>query len=502
LKKDFITMSVTERFGSLFCCRMLLEVQPARGIITMLLWLLLIHTQAQELSENVRRFVEVDHPTVALINAKVIDGTGQPIPGDLTVLIVNGLIQAVEQASTLSLPSGTHVINCEGKTLLPGMVMLHEHMFYSKPFEGTFSVGQMSFTFPRLYLAGGCTTIRTGGSIQPTSDLMIKKWIDEGKMTGPKMDVTGPFITTTDVGILELAGLKENNMDAADMVNYWADKGATSFKVYTSITKSDLQKVVQAAHARNLKVTGHLCSVTYREAAEIGIDNLEHGFFTASDFIPNKYPDECDPFKMQQSLGDLDKDSEEMKSLMQFLINKGVAVTTTLPVFEPYKGREIVPGGGLSALTPDIREQVSARYQRGVARQMQSNGDEYFRKQMTWEKRFHDLGGNLVAGTDPTGAGRVVPGYANQHVVELLVEASFTIEEAVKIVSLHGARYLELDDEIGTIAVGKKADLILIDGDLKKDVENIRKMEIVFKDGIGYSSPKMFDSVKGKVGLH
>ena len=126
----------------------------------------------------------------------------------------------------------------------------------------------------------------------------------------------------------------------------------------------------------------------------------------------------------------------------------------------------------------------------------------FLQKRWPGKNSFYDAGGLLVAGTDPTGAGRVVAGYANQHTLELLVEAGFSIPEAIKICSLNGAIYLEKQEEIGSIAVGKKADLVLIDGLLKEDISRIRKMGIVFKDGVGYDSKKMFESVKGEVGLN
>ena len=116
--------------------------------------------------------------------------------------------------------------------------------------------------------------------------------------------------------------------------------------------------------------------------------------------------------------------------------------------------------------------------------------------------KFHALGGKITVGTDPTGAGKTIAGYANQRMIELLVETGFTIEESIKLSTLNGAEYLGIEDETGTIEVGKKADLVLINGDLSKDVSAIRNMEIVFKNGIGFDSKKIFDSVKGKVGAY
>ena len=274
--------------------------------------------------------------------------------------------------------------------------------------------------------------------------------------------------------------------------------GCTSFKAYMNITKDDLKEVVSIAHKNKLKVTGHLCSITYREAAEIGIDNLEHGFMVSTDFVADKKENVC--ASGTQSLMKLDVNSEVMKDLMHFLISKHVSITSTLPVFEPYTGRETFPGGGDNAVVTPVKEAVEKLYNGSVGKDSASAA--LFKKEMTWEKQFVDMGGRLMAGIDPTGAGRVIPGYADQHTLELLVEAGFSFSQAVKICSLNAAEYLGREKEIGTIAIGKRADMVLINGDPMKDVKTVRNTETVFKNGIGFDSKKLFESVKGKVGLY
>lgn len=312
---------------------------------------------AQEFTPQVKAFIAVDTSNIAITNVTVIDGTGGEIKEGQTIVISKGLIQDVGNAISVVIPKNSLIINGTGKTVIPGLVMLHEHLFYSKPFENWFSVGQMTFTFPRLYLAGGVTSMRTGGSIQPQTDLNVKKWIEEGKMTGPKMDVTGPFIEREGYDIPELGFIK-GTAEVAKLVNYWADKGVTSFKVYNHITKEDLRICVAEAHKRGLKVTGHLCSLTYEEASNIGIDNLEHGFMASSDLIDNKIEDMCDPFKARKSLMNTKVDDPKMEVLMDLLIKNNTTITTTPVVFEPYTGYEVVPGGGLKALIPQLQEDL------------------------------------------------------------------------------------------------------------------------------------------------
>jgi hypothetical protein len=189
-----------------------------------------------------------------------------------------------------------------------------------------------------------------------------------------------------------------------------------------------------------------------------------------------------------------------MKELIQYLIKKNVAITSTLPVFEPYTGRDIFPGDGGEALVPEIRNKIEGDSKASVGRD--SLTVVMFKKEMAWEKQFADMGGRLLAGIDPTGAGRVIPGYADRHILELLVEAGFSLPQAVKICSLNAAQYLGKDKEIGSIEEGKRADLVLINGDLQKEIREVRNTEIVFKNGVGFDSKKIFESQKGMVGLH
>ncbi len=471
-----------------------------KTLSALVLCLFLLPSQAQEFSDPVKTFISQDATTIAITNVTLIDGTGEPIKTNQTVLINNGIIREVGATGDVQIPEGTTRIEGAGKTMIPGLVMLHEHLFYtSLRFENRFNVGQMSFTFPRLYLAGGVTTMRTGGSIQPQADLNIKRWIDQGKMTGPKMDVTGPFIEREGTNIPVL-GVINSSHEVSKMVNYWADKGVTSFKVYNNITAEDLNVCVEEAHKRGLKVTGHLCSLTYKEASELGIDNLEHGFMASSDFNRNKTKDQCDPFGARQGLVNQDIDGAAINELIDLLIRNGTTLTSTPNVFEPYTDHEVVPGGGFEALAPVYQKEVQKRYDRGLGKD--SIAAVVFSKNLIWLRRFYDKGGLLVAGTDPTGAGRTVAGYANQRTVEIFVENGFALEEAIKICTLNGAQFLGRDQEIGTIAPGKKADLVLIDGDLREDIRSIRKMETVFKDGVGFDSQLMFESVKGQVGLN
>jgi imidazolonepropionase-like amidohydrolase len=450
--------------------------------------------QRPTLSPAVRQYVTVDTPVVVIRNVRVIDGTGAAARENQTVVIRDDKIAALGSAASTQAPAGALIIDGTGKTLTPGFVLVHEHLFY--PSAGTILHEQTSF--PRLYLGGGITTARTAGSMSPYADLNIGAAIREGRMAGPKLDVTGPFLNGVSP-FLQMYGLRDA-ADARRHVNAWADLGATSFKAYMQITRDQLRAAVDEAHKRGIKVTGHLCSVTFREAAEIGIDNLEHGIAVATDFVPGKRPDVC-PTGLDGVLAQVHPATDTIvKSIIASLVRRGVAVTSTLAVFEIFAGgRPPTPRRILDAMTPDAR----LRYLEGRAESAMISGNTWtpiLENEMAFEKMFVDAGGLLLVGTDPTGFGGVIPGLSSQRAIELLVEAGFTPIEAIKIATLNGATYLGRADRVGTIAVGKDADLLLIAGDPGARIADIEKLDIVFKDGVGYDSAKLIASGRGTVG--
>jgi hypothetical protein len=379
--------------------------------------------------------------------------------------------------------------------VIPGLVMLHEHLYYP---VGPGVYGQLGQSFVRLYLAGGVTTMRTGGNMNGFMDLNLKRGVEEGRVAGPAIDATAPYVNGANA-FLQMRSMADA-AEARRQVAYWADMGATSFKAYMQISRAQLAAVVAEAHARGLKVTGHLCSVTYAEAAAAGVDNLEHGFFAATDFVPDKQPDVCPgQARGQQTIATVDENGPVFQELVRTLIERKVSLTSTLTIFETFTpGRPLPPG--LEVLLPVLKQQFEQNYRR-TSENTESVYRTLFPKAMALERAFVKAGGLLVVGTDPTGGGGVVPGYSNQRAVELLVEAGFTPLEAIAIATRNGARYLGKENTIGTIAVGRQADLVLLDGDPSRNIADIRKVNTVFRSGIGYDPAKLIASVTGKVGL-
>jgi imidazolonepropionase-like amidohydrolase len=459
-------------------------------------------------TSDVTEFITVDAPVFVVNHVRVIDGTGAPAKEDQAVVVANGKISSIGAAVSVQVPPGAQQIERSGYTVIPGLVGMHNHLYYTDSYavqivggkvaEPGLFVAEIPYTAPRLYLAVGVTTMRTTGSLEPYTDLKVKSRIDANLMPGPSIDATAPYLEGGPTRFAQMHELTGPD-DAKRLVDYWAAEGMTSYKAYMHITREELAAAIHEAHAHHLKVTGHLCSVTWPEAVALGIDDFEHGpAFTDTEFVADKKPDVCPPGGDESWLKQ-DVRGAQVQDLIHNLVSHHIAVTSTLPVFE-------VSVPGRPKLQPRTLDAMSAESARSylIARArvpLDSPMTALMRKETDFEVAFAKAGGLLLAGPDPTGNGGVLPGFGDQREIELLVEAGFTPVEAIQIATENGAKYLGQQDRIGTLAPGKQADLVLIKGDPSKTIDDIENVEIVFKAGIGYDSKKLIDSVRGQVGI-
>ena len=466
--------------------------------------------QAQN-PNGIAPFVTVSAPVFVVNHVRIIDGTGAAPREDQTIVIANGKIQSIGPAATVQVPAGAQQFDRAGYTIIPGLVGMHDHLYYTdsvsvqrgadgKIGEPGLYVAEIPFTAPRLYLAAGVTTLRTTGSVEPYTDLKVKQRIDANLMPGPKIDATAPYLESAPTVFAQMHELTGAD-DAKRLVDYWAAEGMTSYKAYMNITREELAAAIQQTHEHKFKLTGHLCSVTWHEAIAMGIDDLEHGpVFSDTEFFADKKPDVCPQVAgARDSWAKLDVNGSQVQALIHDLVAHHVAVTSTLPVFEAYvPGRPKLQQRVLDAMSSESAQSYLIARSRIS---MDSPFAALFKKEMDFELAFVKAGGLLLAGPDPTGNGATLPGFGDQREIELLVEAGFTPVEAIQIGTGNGAIYLGKQDRIGTLAAGKDADFVLIKGDPAKKIEDIENVETVFKDGVGYDSSKLIESVRGQVGI-
>ncbi len=461
-------------------------MNPITGLYLLAhLLLSLVSNHPPVVDKTDRHYLKTAAESIALVHAKIFDGTGSPARLNQTVLIENGRILAVGASAELAVPAGYETWDASGMTLVPGLIGTHNHLRLPQ--------GAMRYTGPKLYLACGVTTIQTCGTGHPAEELALARAIGEGRYPGPEIIPSSPYFTGPE-GRDNFVRFT-NEKQVRDSIRYWARQGVAWFKVYRNTRPEDLRIIVDEAHRQGAKVTGHLCATTYAEAAQIGIDAIEHGFIHAFDFAAGRVPGTCSGSTDFRS--NLDANDPAVQELIQLLIDREVAISSTPAIMEA-QARGYADQPSLEAMDPfHVRAYQRRREEREARRGEGYFNEAWLLRSLQFDRAFFRAGGLLTAGPDP--GLHVLPGYGDQKNYELFIEAGFEPEVAVQILTANGARLLGRTD-IGKVQSGMRANLLLLDGDLEQDPRVIRKPFLVFKDEKGYDPQKLLEAVKGKVG--
>jgi imidazolonepropionase-like amidohydrolase len=420
-----------------------------------------------------------DARVIVLTHARLIDGTGASPKENQSLVIRDGKIADFGEDGEVKVPENAHTLDMAGRSVLPGLVMLHEHLFTDMfPNSPTGDNAGLShpqhFSFPRLYLAYGVTTIRTAGTDFPYMDLNLKRRIDAGAVPGPEIHLTSPYFSGEGdraIGAMILHDPEE----ARRAVRYWAAEGFTSFKAYQWVPKEALAALIDEAHRLELPVTAHLRSVSCREVAEMGIDNIEHGCIRTAD----KH--------------EADWNGPQAQALFRTLADRNVALTAT-----PTNGRKPIPDGARELLDSSVRERLASllAVNPPATPAGENPRDTPYAHFITG---FVKAGGRLVLGSD-AGSGSSIAGLADHEAIENLVKYGFAPLEAIRIATLDGATFLGIQNRTGSIQLGKEADLFVVRGNPAEHIEDIEKIEMVFTNGVAYDPKALLAKVKGQVG--
>src|SRR5437773_3324816 len=422
------------------------------------LLLALITQRPDSFAAGVREYITVDTSLVALTHVLLVDGTGAAPKTDQTIVIRAGRIAAVGPAASVPIPAGARGLDLNGSTVIPGIIGMHDHLFYTA--AGGRAV-QMGYTGPRLYLGSGVTTIRTTGSRAPYAEINLKDAIDHGLSPGPRIHLTAPYITGERGG--GAMAILNSPEAARRFVDYWAAEGATWIKAYTDIRRAELGAAIQEAHRKGIKVTGHLCSVSFQEAVTLGIDNLEHGMLTASDFTTGKQADIC-PVNLMTQISASDPKGDAGQATIRSLVQHHVSMTSTLAVYEPFvANRPTKDERTLQAMDPEVRDAYMKMRQQIDSSATGWVSPQAFKNAMAFERAFVDAGGLMAAGVDPTGIGGALAGYGDQRNYELFIEAGFTPAQAIQIMTLNGAEILGGAQALRTVGAGNVGDLVVVE---------------------------------------
>lgn len=444
--------------------------------------------QSIKLSDSILPYINYHEDLMAFTNATIIDGTGNGIAKNQTLIIENGIFKSVGNSAEIEISENATIINLKGKTVIPGIVGMHNHLHIPR-------FPDVSEIAAKLYLASGITTVQTCGAASPYKELELSQRIANAKAIGPDIIPSAPFITGK--GGNPNMIIPRNDRHLRDTIQHWLNQGIKWFKVYRNITPDYLKIVIDEAHKNNAKVRGHLCSVTFEEATKLGIDGIEHGLNSTSDFRTNKEDGICGGGR--QYLDNIIIDSPKVKELQRTMINNAVVLTSTLSIFEAsIPNRAYADDRSLQVMSPYLKNQYIERRKTFDEQLNDQTRNSRLKRIMQFEYQYFKMGGLLCAGVD---AGRhVLPGFGDQRNYELLIEAGFSVEEAIQIMTGNGAQALERSD-IGTIQIGKRADFIILDGNLPEDASVIKNVETVFKNGVGFNPEKILSETKGKLGI-
>ncbi|MFI0430920.1 amidohydrolase family protein [Mariniflexile sp. HMF6888] len=439
------------------------------------------------ISDSILPYVKHQEDLMAFTNVTLIDGTGKSIKQNQTIIIKNGNIKAIGNDGEFEIPENTQIINLNGKTIVPGIVGMHNHLHIPGfPYVGGVAA--------KLYLASGVTTIQTCGAASPYKELELSEKIESGTQIGPDIIPSAPFITGA--GGNPNMIIPRNPEHLRDTMQYWIKQGVKWFKVYRNTAPDDLRIIIDEAHKNGCKVRGHLCSITFEEATQLGIDAIEHGLNSSSDFRTNKDYGVCNGGR--EYMDELDMNSSKVQALQQLMIDNKVFLTSTLSIYEAsIPNRALANDRTLEAMSPFLLNEYKERRASFDKDTNNTTRENRLKRIMQFEYQYYKMGGVLCAGVD---AGRhVLPGFGDQRNYELLIEAGFTPQEAIQIMTGNGAKALERSD-IGTVQIGKRADFVILNGNLGTDATVIKNVEVVFKNGIGYDPKLILKEVEGQFG--
>lgn len=416
---------------------------------------------------------------LAIFNANLFDSqTGQSVPGS-TVLVEGNRIKAVGADGKVAIPASAERIDARGRALLPGLADMHVHVAEDDGVK---------------HIAAGVTTIRDMAG-DTDALLALKRRIEAGEEIGPRvfmmgiLDGPGPFAGPTKV-------LVDSDAKVQEAVDNYARLGYQGVKIYSSIKPELVPSIIERAHAKGLRVTGHVPAfMTARQFIEAGADEMQHINFVFLNFFFDEVQDTRTPARfttVAQRASKLDLDSAEVRSFIQLLKDRHTVVDPTVTIFHSMftnKPGTIGPAYApiASRLPPQIRRSLLAGglpIPAGSEQQYRESADAMLRM----IKLLHDSGITLVAGTDN------LPGFTLHRELEMYVEAGISAPEALRIATVNAAKVLKRDD-LGTIAPGKLADMILVDGDPARRIGDIRNTQLVVKDGKVYEVAALYSSI-------
>ena len=417
---------------------------------------------------------------LAIEHVQLFDSEQAQMAADQTVVVQGNQIVAVGPAATAHVPADAERIDGRGKTLLPGLFDMHMHV---QSIDGI------------LNIASGVTAGRDVGNDIERLAAIQDQW-DRCIAIGPRLwkagmiDGPGQYHAPT-------GSFVDNAADAEAAVNHYADLGYVQIKLYSSLKPELVPGIATVAHRRGLRLSGHVPNgITAADFVREGADELQHINFIFLNFLAAKVKDTRTPERFTavgEYAAGLDLDSAEVRDFIQLLLDHHTTLDVTLVAFEGmFNGR---PG----QVSPDFAP-VLARLPVQIRRQAVSGGlpvtvanDQRYRDSyaamLRMTKKLFDAGIPILVGTDSTA------GIMLHRELELEVKAGIPPLRALQNASWLAATVLKQQATLGSIRVGKRADLLLVEGDPGRRISDIRRGRLVLKDGVAFDPAKLYAAV-------
>jgi imidazolonepropionase-like amidohydrolase len=414
--------------------------------------------------------------TFAFVGATVIDGTGKPPIPNATVVTSGGKIVAVGPSSGVKVPADAQRIDVSGKYIIPGLWDMHAH--YEQVEWGP------------IYLAAGVTTVRDVGN-EYDFITQVRDAVNSGKALGPHMllagivDGDGPM----SVGITRV----NNAAEAQTWVTRYHDSGFQQMKIYSSIKPENVKAICDDAHKVGMTVTGHIPNgMDAYEGVNDGMDMINHIHYITDLLMPKDFDWKKATRKERlNAMASADVNSEAGKKAVAFFKEHGTVIDPTVALFELQFRPASEPAEkmepGIARVAPELREALTSG---GMPPEVAPIGQKIFQNSLALIGALHKAGVPIVAGTDQT-----VPGFSVYREIELYAQAGFTPMEALQAATIVPARAMKVDADSGSVEVGKRADLDVLDANPLDDIHNVRTVRHVLANGVLYNPAPLWESV-------
>jgi imidazolonepropionase-like amidohydrolase len=412
--------------------------------------------------------------TLAIVGGTLIDGTGAAPLADAALVVRAGRIIAAGPRSKVKIPKDATLVDAKGKFILPGLWDMHAH------FE--------QVEWGPIYLAAGVTTVRDCGN-ELEFITAVRDAIAQGRGLGPRLllagvvDGTGPLA----LGVERVDTLEQ----ARSWVDRYHDAGFQQMKIYSSVKLEELKAVTDEAHHLGMTVTGHVPEgLTAFQAVEAGQDQINHISYIA-DIMHSPLPESATRADRRNAIINIDLNSPESQKALAFLKDHHTVVDPTITLYELFTATTAKPPAkfepGINKIPAELAGQLTDVEPPNENSEVR---EKIFQKEVAIVGALHRAGVPIVAGTDQS-----VPGHSLHRELELYVQAGFTPMEAIQAATTVPAHVMGLEKELGTIEPGKRADLILINGDPLQDIHNTRNAEYVITNGTMYHTAELWQSV-------